>query len=168
MDALARLIAEVEARADSLATGRDWPCHAGCDGCCRRLAVIPALTGAEWALLAPVFAALPADRRADIRARALALADHPAGALVSCPFLDGEAGLCQVYAGRPAACRSYGFYRGARHDAFCGLVEAALPALEADGPLLFGNQDALDARLDALGGRVDLVAWFRDGPGAAG
>ncbi|MEZ4465532.1 MAG: YkgJ family cysteine cluster protein [bacterium] len=119
-------------------------------------------------VLRPCLRALPAGRQAEIRARALALADHPAGALVVCPFLDGEAGLCQVYAGRPAACRSYGYYRGARHDAFCGIVEAALPALEADGPLIFGNQDALDARLDALGGRVDLVAWFREGAGAAG
>jgi uncharacterized protein len=25
-----------------------WPCHKGCDGCCRRLAQPPAMTAAEW------------------------------------------------------------------------------------------------------------------------
>ena len=35
-----------------------WPCRAGCDGCCRKLADVPRVSRAEWELLAEGIAAL--------------------------------------------------------------------------------------------------------------
>jgi Fe-S-cluster containining protein len=152
----------IEARARRASDGRDWPCRRGCDGCCRRLGEIPALTVAEWDELWRGHLALPPAIRADIRSKVERLGAAP----VVCPFLDEAQGACRVYAHRPAACRSYGFYRGRAHDAFCAIVEAALPALEAAGdPIVWGNQDALDDDLARrFGPRVGVAEWFAAHP----
>ncbi len=161
-EALHVLYDAIEARARSASDGRDWPCRRGCDGCCRRLGEAPSLTRAEWQAVWRGHLALPPAVRAEIRNKVERLGAAP----VECPFLDTSDGACRVYAHRPAACRSYGFYRGRAHDAFCTIVEAALPALEAAGdPIVFGNQDALEDELARrFGPRVGIADWFAAHP----
>ena len=45
----------------------DWLCRMGCDGCCHRLAQIPALTLAEWTLFREGFATLSNEKQQEIR-----------------------------------------------------------------------------------------------------
>ena len=68
----------IDARVQSIRDNHpDWQCSKGCDTCCRQLADIPRLSGAEWMLLREGLAALPAeavlarmiDDYGDLRAR---------------------------------------------------------------------------------------------------
>lgn len=145
-----------------------WPCALGCDACCRRLARVPQLTRAEWAWLEAALAALPAQEREDCLTRARALAEHVArhgdrGPLV-CPLLDEGQGACRVYAARPLACRTYGFYAGHHHDAWCERVAAHVAGRRER--LVLGNLDAIERELDrsddACAERRDLLAWLFD------
>jgi len=89
---------------------------------------------------------------------------------VVCPFLapeDGVArpGSCLVYDGRPAACRTYGYY--AERGDLLGC--ATILAHDNDGAagVVWGNQLAVDRELDALcsdtsAGRRSIVARFQE------
>ncbi len=156
---LAALHADIDRRVDALRTDYpDWPCAKGCDSCCRRLAEIPRLTAAEWTLLQEGLAALPAPQRAAYRAAVARLADTPERPL-TCPFLDPLSGACPVYAHRPVACRSYGFYVDRGLGLYCRDIEA----LVADGKMddvVWGNHEVIEQRLAALEPSRPLTEWF--------
>ena len=161
-EALEALYRQADARAARTASAHaDWPCRRGCDHCCRNLAAPLPVSGLEWAYLWEGFQALPADVRAGVRARVAAL---PETRPYVCPLLDPERGACLVYAHRPLACRTYGFYVSRGQGSWCDLIVAHLARRGEDG-LVFGNQDAADADARALGGEpVTLFAWFAANP----
>ena len=123
----------------------DWLCAKGCDTCCRRLASVPSLTAAEWTLLRDGLAALAA------------AAVRP----VVCPMLDEASGACPVYLSRPVACRTYGFYVERDKGLYCRDIEAQEAAGELAG-VVWGNHEAVDRRLAALGEARPLTDWFAD------
>lgn len=147
-----------------------WPCRRGCDTCCRRLADVPRLVRAEWELLQEGLASLEADVRAAVLARieALDVAER-AGELprhVTCPMLDEAEGACRVYAHRPGACRTYGFYVERDLGLHCELVTAAVEEHAAGvEPVVWGNQAGVDYALARLAETADaplpLTAWLR-------
>jgi Fe-S-cluster containining protein len=159
MDTLARLHNDIEARVSAIRNGHpDWLCRRGCDGCCRRLAEIPRLTAAEWDCLREGLAALPPEQLGEIGREIAALAAQASRPVV-CPLLDRTAGACRVYAHRPIACRTYGFYVQRDQGLYCKDIEARA----ADGALaevVWGNHDAIDRRLNGLGDTRELTEWF--------
>jgi hypothetical protein len=73
-------------------------CHAGCDDCCRRRFSVTAI---EAEVIADGLAALPAEARAALAARATG------GDRGACPALEAG-GRCAIYAFRPVVCRTHG------------------------------------------------------------
>lgn len=159
MSRLNELHADIDRRVQSIRDGgAEWPCAKGCDQCCRRLAEIPSLTRAEWELLREGLAALPAAQRDEIGQRIVALAasqERP----VTCPFLDRDSGACPVYPFRPVACRTYGFYVQRDRGLYCGEIESRVAAGELMH-VVWGNHDAIDRSLAALGEARPLTDWF--------
>jgi Fe-S-cluster containining protein len=163
MTALVQLLADIDARVDAIRGDRpDWPCAKGCDSCCRRLADVPRLTAIEWDLLRGGLAALAPQRLREISRNVAALATLPATdgpRAVVCPLLDEKSGACPVYAERPVACRTYGFYVQRELGVYCHDIESRV----ADGGLadvVWGNHDAVDQRLAGLGDVRALTEWF--------
>ena len=149
-ETLAALDAEVETRVAAIrADHPDWLCGKGCDACCRRLATLPQLTPPEAERLRAALAALPVAEVATIRRRLDALGPAPA-APVTCPLLDPQSGACPVYAARPLACRSYGFYVERDTGLYCTEIEACV-ATGAYAEVIWGHQGRLETRLAALG-----------------
>lgn len=146
---------EIDARVAAIASARpDWPCRRGCDDCCRSLAEPPRISANEWALLAEAIEALAPERRRAIDA---AFVERLAGrSLRSCPLLEGDA--CSVYAARPIACRTYGFYAARDGGRWCGRIEARVAAGDCDDVVL-GNHDAVEARLSEARSVLD---WYRE------
>lgn len=166
MTTLTRLHADIDARVQAIRADRaDWPCAKGCDDCCRRLAELPQLRAAEWTLLKSALASLPEQRLArigdDLAAPAKQM-DRP----LTCPLLDAQSGACPVYAARPLACRSYGFYVQRDRGLYCARIESQVAA-GALGDVVWGNHDAIDRQLADLGVSRSLAEWFalwqRDG-----
>lgn len=159
MNGLSTLHADIDARVLSIRENRpDWLCGKGCDGCCRQLAEIPQLTRAEWDLLRQGLSALPAERLAEIGRDMTALAGQQSRPL-TCPMLDQATGACPVYAQRPVACRTYGFYVQRDKGLYCRDIEARV-AEGALAEVVWGNHDAVDQRLASLGESRPLTAWF--------
>jgi Fe-S-cluster containining protein len=157
------LMDQVQARAEALtAEHPTWPCRRGCDACCKRLARVPELTRVEWELLEASLRALPEVELRGCLERADALAEQVRErdvGPIACPLLDAEQGVCRVYTGRPLACRSYGFYAGRDHDAWCELVSAHVQDVRAQ--LMFGNHDALQRDLQRADAETrDLLTWL--------
>lgn len=75
-----------------------------------------------------------------------ALVIKAAGPFV-CPFLDRVSGACPVYAQRPVACRTYGFYVQRGRGVYCREIELR----ELTGWRVMWNIDAVDACLTGLG-----------------
>ncbi|HOB47527.1 MAG TPA: YkgJ family cysteine cluster protein [Zoogloea sp.] len=142
----------------------DWLCGKGCDSCCRRLADVPRLTAAEWEWLREGLAGLAPERLAEIGRRMTALAGDPTRPVV-CPLLDRDTGACPVYAHRPVACRTYGFYVERDLGLYCGDIEAQV-ARGALADVVWGNHDAIDRRLAGLGETRMLTEWFESWTGA--
>lgn len=141
----------------------EWPCREGCDGCCRRLAGVPELTAEEWALLRACWAELGGEARRAIDEGLVELArDVAAGAtLLTCPLLDREAGSCRVYAARPAACRTYGFYVTRGVGLYCEQVRARVDQGLCD-EVVWGNHDVIDGDLERAFGRGrSLLEWVQ-------
>lgn len=153
------LHADIDARVASIRENRpDWLCGKGCDGCCRSLADIPRLTAAEWELLREGLARLAPERLAEIARDTAALAGQTARPVV-CPMLDRATGACPVYAERPVACRSYGFYAQRDKGLYCREIEARVDA-GALADVVWGNHDAIDRQLAGFGDRRSLDEWF--------
>ena len=153
----------IDARVQAIRDGNsDWLCSKGCDSCCRSLADIPRLTEAEWVLLKEGLAVLPAERIAEITRNMAALADQKCRPVI-CPMLDQASGACPVYAYRPVACRTYGFYVQRDKGLYCGDIEARV----ADGALadvVWGNYDAIDQQLAEQGENRLLTEWLAREP----
>jgi len=159
MTTLFRLHVDIDARVQAIREDRpDWLCGKGCDSCCRRLAEVPRLTAAEWELLRVGLAALPPECLEEIGRDMMALAGQRSRPVV-CPLLDRSSGACLVYAQRPVACRTYGFYVQRDLGLYCRDIESRV----ADGALadvVWGNHDAIDQRLADLGESRPLTEWF--------
>lgn len=156
---LHQLHAQIDARTNAIrSTHPDWPCSKGCDLCCRQLAAVPQLSATEWTLLQQGLQQLPADQLAIIRQRVAALAEN-AQAPITCPLLDRASGACPVYAQRPVACRSYGFYVQRALGLYCGDIEQQVASGELAG-VVWGNHDGIEHALLAEGESRSLVAWF--------
>jgi uncharacterized protein len=146
---------DVEARVEAIAAASNWPCRKGCDECCRRLARAPEVSEDEWRLLEAAIAELPPDRGAEIRRRIRASAGQSRP--VVCPLLDEANGACLVYAARPVACRSYGFYAERDQVLGCARIEA-ISRERID--VVWGNHQSLEQRLAALGPAKPLSEWL--------
>ena len=140
-------------------THSNWLCGKGCDHCCRRLAEIPPLTEQEWDLLRAGLDGLPPAHLAEIKQRMAVLATQETRPVV-CPLLDQDTGACPVYAQRPVACRTYGFYVERDKGLYCHDIEAQVSAGQLDD-VLWGNQDGVDQQLKRLGETRSLVDWFQ-------
>jgi Fe-S-cluster containining protein len=159
MDTLARLHADIEARVSAIRDDYlNWLCGLGCDGCCRRLAEIPRLTAEEWDYLRKGLAALAPEQFREIGQKIAALARQPSRPIV-CPLLDQTTGACRVYAHRPIACRTYGFYVQRDQGLYCKDIESQVSS-GALAEVVWGNQDAIDRRLCGLGEARELTEWF--------
>lgn len=136
----------------------EWPCRRGCDACCRSLARLPELPSVEWREVERGLAELPVSVREAVDQRVITASRQSAGPFV-CPFLDPAAGACLVYAHRPLACRTYGYYVDSRGvGLYCSEIRRREESGELDG-VVWGNQDAIEARLDELGPRIGLAEW---------
>ncbi|WNB76116.1 YkgJ family cysteine cluster protein [Methylomonas koyamae] len=159
MTPLERLHADIDARVAAIRFERtDWLCRQGCQGCCHRLADIPRLSLAEWRLLDEGLALLPSEILRAVAEDVAALAEQSVRPIV-CPLLDRASGSCRVYPQRPIACRTYGFYLQRDKGLYCKDIEA-----QVDNGVLndvvWGNHDAVDRRLQALGETRALTEWF--------
>jgi Fe-S-cluster containining protein len=156
------LCAEIDSRSREIIREHgNWPCRRGCDECCRRLAAVPALCESEWRAVRSAYLSLPRDTREMIRRRIGELEGRDAP--LTCPFLDGAAGTCLIYAARPIACRTYGFYVERDRGLYCGRILTMVDHGECE-TVVWGNQAAVDARLaSGCGPERDLVTWFRGG-----
>lgn len=158
---LFRLHAEINARVHSIREQRpDWLCGKGCDSCCRQLAEVPQLSATEWTLLQEGLSALAPARLQEIGRDMVALAMQQSRPVI-CPLLEQSTGACPVYAQRPVACRSYGFYVQRDRGLYCSDIEARV----ADGTLadvVWGNHDVIDRKLASLGESRPLTEWFAD------
>jgi len=81
----------------------------------------------------------------------------------SCHFYNKRASRvnseCLVYAQRPVACRTYGFYVQRDLVLYCKEIESCV----TDGALaevVWGNHDIIDHQLRDLGEPRDLTEWF--------
>ena len=154
------LYEEIDERAAAVAGHRpDWPCRKGCDQCCRSLAEAPALSRTEWREVERGLDLLEEGPRRQIEDR-LGQVARIQGGPVLCPFLDLDLGACYIYAHRPAACRTYGFYRDRDGGRFCQIIEAKI-SQEGDGDIVWGNHEALERRLRREAGPpIPLRQWW--------
>ncbi len=159
MNTIDQLHADIEERVTAIRDDHpDWLCRQGCDGCCRRLAEVPRLSAEEWDLLRKGLAALPSERLQEIGQEIAALAAQPSRPIV-CPMLDRAMGACLVYAQRPVACRTYGFYVQRDLGLYCKDIESRVAGGEW-AEVVWGNHDAIDRRLCGLGDARELTEWF--------
>ena len=161
MESLDQLHQTIDARTVSIRSAvPEWLCGKGCDQCCHRLADVPQLTAAEWQLLVAGLAALEPTRLRQISQKIQALAEDKTRPVI-CPMLDLATGACPVYAQRPVACRTYGFYVQRELGLYCTAISSQV-AEDALQDVIWGNQDAVDQALKHLGQVRPLTAWFED------
>lgn len=159
LSALTRLHSDIDDRVQSILTNRaDWQCKKGCDSCCQQLARIPQLTVTEWSLLKEGLAGLAPVRLQSIRTRMISMNETRP---VTCPLLDLTTGACPVYAQRPVACRTYGFYVQHNLGLYCPDIEARVATGELSD-VVWGNHDAIDQRLATTGESRALTDWFAE------
>ena len=117
---------------------------------------MPQLTLAEWNLLREGLQGLAPARLQEVSKNMAALTrSRP----ITCPMLDLAAGTCPVYAQRPVACRTYGFYAQRDKGLYCNDIETRVD----DGTwadVVWGNHDAIDRQLAGLGESRALTDWF--------
>jgi len=135
-----------------------WPCHEGCDHCCRHLSEPLRLTRAEWARVEIALAELPKEARAEIERRVFEIVEGEASGRI-CPFLEREAGVCQIYGDRPIDCRMYGFYQDRDGGYYCFKIEDVVEEEGEDG-IVWGHRASVERRLENVHGpRVSLADW---------
>jgi len=165
MNTLAQLHEDIGTRVKAIRNCHsDWLCRQGCDGCCRRLAEVPKITEVEWDLLQEGLAALPSERFREVSNEIVALTGQVSQPIV-CPLLNRVNGECLVYAQRPVACRTYGFYVQRDLGLYCKEIESCV----TDGALaevVWGNHDIIDHQLRDLGEPRDLTEWFDEWEGS--
>ena len=159
MITLFQLHADIDARVASIREQTpDWPCAKGCDTCCRQLADVPQLSSEEWKLLKAELVTLPAEQLAEIRWRITELpVDRPHH--VTCPMLNPATGACPVYAHRPVACRTYGFYVQRDKGLYCAEIESRVVENQLT-EVIWGNHEVIDQQLARLGETRSLIEWF--------
>lgn len=158
---LNQLHAEIAQRVTAITQEHpDWPCRKGCGNCCRQLARIPQLTQAEWMLLQRGLMALLEAELAAV-ARGVASQAVAVPAPVTCPLLDLERDACRVYAQRPVACRTYGFYVQRDKGLYCQDILQQVERGERED-VVWGNQDGIDRQLASLGDIRALTDWFQE------
>jgi Fe-S-cluster containining protein len=163
MNQLFQLHADIDARVQTIRDHQpQWLCGKGCGGCCRSLAAVPRLSAAEWRLLEEGLATLAPPQLQSIAARMAAIAGQNTPPL-TCPLLDLSTDACPVYAQRPVACRTYGFYVQRDLGVYCPDIESQVAA-GALADVVWGNHDVIDQRLAGLGESKTLDAWFADSP----
>jgi Fe-S-cluster containining protein len=149
MTRLYQIQEQVRTRTEEVAAAQgNWPCRKGCDDCCRHLASVPRVTRDEWLLMESAMNAMLRER-----IRESAQKTRP----VVCPLLDEASGACLIYAVRPVACRSYGFY--AEREKVLGCHRIATLARESHD-VVWGNHETLDERLAQLGPARELFEWL--------
>ena len=156
MTRLHQIQSEVATRVEQIATAHgNWPCHKGCDDCCRHLASEPRVTRAEWQLVDDAIRALPRETAQAVRQR---IRDGAGQARpVVCPMLDTSAGACLIYDARPVACRTYGFYAERQDVLGCHRIES----LSSEAPdVIWGNHASVEAASRDLGDAKELSAWL--------
>lgn len=159
MNTLAELHADIDQRVDRIrAEHPEWLCRSGCEGCCHRLAEIPQLTAAEWALLQEGLSLLSEALLKSICQNVEALAEQQSRPIV-CPLLDQSTGTCRVYLYRPTACRTYGFYVQRDKGLYCKDIDTQVASGSLED-VVWGNQDAIDQKLKSTGETRELTAWF--------
>jgi Fe-S-cluster containining protein len=147
---------EVALRAEAITLAHGaWPCQKGCDDCCRSLASEPRVTESEWKLIDRAIAEMPTDTASEVRQRIRdgARRERP----VVCPMLDTKSGACLIYAARPIACRTYGFYAERSEVLGCHRIES----LAKQSPeVIWGNHTAVESDLRKLGTAKELSVWL--------
>ena len=157
MTQLAQLHVDIDVRVQTILGDRsDWLCTKGCDNCCRQLAEVPQLTLAEWDLLREGLQDLTPERLQEISKNMAALNQSRP---IICPMLDLAAGTCPVYAQRPVACRTYGFYVQRDKGLYCNDIKTRVDN-GAWADVVWGNHDAIYQRLAGLGETRALTDWF--------
>lgn len=139
------------------ATHEWWPCHRGCDRCCRQLARPLELTAAEWSRLDEAIATLPATIQTEITGKIRILLRQIAeGTLpqsVVCPYLNEQEGICQVYESRPIACRTYGFFVSRHDNQYCQIIETEVNS-RGDANITWGYVESIQQELQQISGDV--------------
>jgi Fe-S-cluster containining protein len=154
------LDARIDARANETRRAHSWwPCAKGCDLCCRSLPHLPTITGAEWERLRDAIDALSPDVRRAVEERLDASADAPLP--VTCPLLDASVGACLVYAARPIACRTYGFYTERDAGLHCTEVLRQVDTNDAGSSVVWGNGEGIAADMSEFGAARSLRDWWR-------
>ena len=156
---------EVQRRVENIiASSQDWPCHKGCDECCRRLASIPRVTREEWRLIAAALDTLPSHTAEPARNR-IRHSESQSRPIV-CPLLDTNSGACLIYHARPVACRAYGFYAERENVLGCTRIERKA---QESPDIVWGNHETLEDRLLSLGPAAELFVWLtsEDNPASA-
>ena len=132
----------------------------------------------EWELLREGLDALAPDIREEVDARIADLASaEREGRLpqhITCPMLDEAEGACRVYAHRPAACRTYGFYVERGIGLHCEMITDAVAARpELEDAVVWGNGESVDYALARLAppateAPLPLTAWVSSSSSPAG
>lgn len=161
------LDAQIEARVQAIRASRNWwPCRRGCDFCCRHLAHPPEMSAAEWERVDVAVARLPASVQAAVEQRIEALqqqiVEQTLSAAVICPYLDEQEGACRIYASRPIACRTYGFFVARDHDQYCDQIETEVNN-RRDDAIVWGNAEAMRHDTERLSGaHITFEQHYRD------
>lgn len=159
MNKLIQLHNDIDVRVQAIRENYvDWQCKMGCDSCCHRLAEIPRLTRAEWDFLRDGLSALPTEILSQITQTVAELAKQSTQ-FVICPMLDKSKGACMVYAHRPVACRTYGYYDQHDKGLYCNdILERVISGVLNE--VVWGNQNTIDRQLSSFGNTRDLTEWF--------
>jgi Fe-S-cluster containining protein len=162
---LITLFNDIDHRIDAITQAEPaWPCHQGCDLCCRQLPFLPEITRAEWALLYEGFQTLTVSVQEIVGQRLAEAAEQEShrDGFVTCPLLDREKGECLVYMYRPAACRMYGFYVTRSGNRWCNIIQAQYETGFAEG-IVLGNQQSVDrAMIQNFGETRSIAVWFEE------
>lgn len=158
-----------------------WPCTKGCDLCCRSLPRLPEISAEEWARIRDAMVRLPGSVLRSIEERIVEAhaierkaqgspagveehASRAAAVKLTCPLLDRERGACLVYAARPVACRTYGFYTERDGGLHCTKVTAAIAThagAAGENALVWGNGEAIATDMRRSFGEVrSLAEWM--------